>query len=110
MNWHYTERGQDKRFWTGYRLRYDVVESILKTQNNSCSICGFSFFGEKKSTVHVDHDHSCCEKVPTCGKCNRGLICGNCNTMLGMAKDNAEVLEKAANYLRTAKLPSPNDL
>lgn len=109
MNWHYSENGQDKRFWTNYRLRYEMVEEILNGQGNSCAICGADFDGSRRSAVHVDHDHSCCPKVPACGNCNRGLICGNCNTMLGMARDNALVLEKAAHYLRTAKLPSPTD-
>jgi predicted nucleic acid-binding Zn ribbon protein len=109
MNWHYSENGQDKRFWTNYRLRFETVDEILKTQANACAICKATFDGARRSAVHVDHDHSCCPTVPTCGNCNRGLICGNCNTMLGMAKDNAEVLEKAADYLRTAKLPNPLD-
>ncbi len=107
MQWHYSKNGQDKRFWTNYRIRYEVVEKILEMQGNACFICDTAFTGSRKTTVHVDHDHSCCESVPTCGKCNRGLICGNCNTMLGMAKDNASILEKAANYLRTSRLPSP---
>ncbi len=111
MNWHYSERGQDKRFWTSYRLRYETVGEILKTQGNGCAICNVPFEDGSagRSTVHVDHDHSCCPKVPTCGNCNRGLICGNCNTMLGMAKDNADVLEKAAIYLRNSRLPNPSD-
>jgi hypothetical protein len=29
--------------------------------------------------------------------------------MLGMAKDNADVLEKAAIYLKNSRLPSPSD-
>jgi hypothetical protein len=109
--WHYTQRGQDKRFWTSYRLRYETVEEILQAQGNGCAICGVPFEDGSagRSTVHVDHDHSCCPKVPTCGNCNRGLICGNCNTMLGMAKDNADVLEKAAIYLKNSRLPSPSD-
>jgi len=109
MNWHYSRNGQDKRFWTNYRLRFEIVEKLLSQQGNACAICGSHFSGNRKSAVHVDHDHSCCETVPTCGKCNRGLICGNCNTMLGMAKDNFEILQKAATYLQTAKLPSPDD-
>jgi hypothetical protein len=109
MNWHYSQNGQDKRFWTSYRLRYETVEELLKQQGNACAICQSTFDGVRRSAVHVDHDHSCCPTVPTCGNCNRGLICGNCNTMLGMARDNAEVLEKAAVYLRTSKLPSPLD-
>lgn len=108
MNWHYTQNGQDKRFWTSYRLRYSQVEEILKKQHNGCAICGVSISGSRKSGVHVDHDHSCCPSVPTCGNCNRGLICGNCNTMLGMAKDNSQILENAARYLRNSKIDGPN--
>ncbi|WP_405152046.1 endonuclease domain-containing protein [Sphaerisporangium sp. NBC_01403] len=37
----------------------------------------------------------------------RGLLCSNCNTMVGLAKDNPERLESAALYLRQsgAKVP-----
>jgi hypothetical protein len=107
MRWHYSERGQDKKYWTSYRMRYEEVQVILVEQGNACAICKEPFGDSRKQSPHVDHDHSCCESVPTCGNCNRGLICGNCNTMLGMAQDDPTVLEQAVAYLRRGHLPGP---
>jgi hypothetical protein len=47
----------------------------------------------------VDHDHSCCENIPTCGKCVRGLLCGQCNRMVG-ALERPGVLESVNLYLK----------
>lgn len=34
-------------------------------------------------TICVDHDHKCCPGQYSCGKCIIGLLCRNCNAMLG---------------------------
>ena len=63
---------------------------MFKKQNNKCAICGIEFSDNNKA--FVDH----------CHKTNRvrGLLCTRCNTLLGMAKDNIEILQKAITYLQ----------
>jgi len=72
-----------------YNLSDDKIDSLLKDSNGNCEIC-------KKSTkLFVDHCHD--------KKSYRGLLCRNCNLMLGYAKDNIETLIFGAKYLNTFK-------
>ncbi len=53
----------------------------------------------------IDHDHGLAAIHPHpvaayCVRCIRGLLCGHCNTLLGFARDNPEVLNRAAEYIR----------
>jgi hypothetical protein len=67
-------------------------------QHGVCAIC---LNPPKEGTkLHIDHDHACCPGTEkACGKCFRGLLCGNCNRMLGLAKDDPQLLENARYYL-----------
>jgi hypothetical protein len=52
----------------------------------------------------MDHDHSCCEapsgrRTKLCGACNRGVLCQNCNFMIGQAGDDPDRLVAGAAYL-----------
>lgn len=64
----------------------DGYEQMLAVQNGVCAIC-------ERSDVKlcIDHDH----------KANvvRGLLCYNCNLVLGLAKDSIKNLIAAARYL-----------
>lgn len=76
-------------------ITIDDYESMLKNQDFKCAICGKS--GEnsdkyKYRPLFVDHNHKT-------GKV-RGLLCGNCNFILGHAKDNILILENAIKYLK----------
>jgi hypothetical protein len=84
-----------------WKLRYGLTEEaynkILNLQGGLCAIC-------KKPPVEgkmfiVDHDHSCCPTINSCGKCVRGLIHQRCNSALGTFLDNPEICRNAANYL-----------
>lgn len=76
-----------------YGLSKEDYQRMQRAQNFKCAICLQQDFDEKRGLrrLCVDHDHKT-DKV-------RGLLCSKCNTMLGMAKDNPEVLERAAAYL-----------
>lgn len=72
-----------------YGLSKEEYYRLYESQNNKCAICNIE---EKEiNKLCVDHDH----------KTNivRGLLCNNCNKLLGNAKDNTTILEKAIVYL-----------
>src|ERR1017187_817263 len=79
---------------------YDMTpgewDDLFEAQNGSCAICG-----EVGKKLQIDHDHDCCPATLRryCGGCNRGLICFNCNTLLGLSKENPKTLLAAVHYL-----------
>ena len=73
-----------------YGLNSEEYLNLFKQQDNKCMICGCEFTDRNKG--FVDHDH-------VTGKI-RGLLCNKCNTLLGMANDNIDILENAINYLK----------
>lgn len=75
-------------------------EEMLANQGGGCAICG----GQTKDgrAFFVDHDHSCCPGQRTCGKCIRGLLCGDCNLGIGYFDDNISRMTVAIAYLRAA--------
>lgn len=82
---------------SGKGERRRVKEALLAAQEYKCAICA----NEIDMDAHLDHNHACCESLTTsCGKCYRGLLCRTCNVGIGMLRDNADLLEKAAAYLR----------
>ena len=85
-----------------YGLDLEKYESILISQNNKCKICGLDI-SNYNAYLAIDHDHNCCPGEITCGKCIRGLLCRNCNQMLGNAKDSIDVLKNGVLYLETYK-------
>jgi hypothetical protein len=79
-----------------YKITEQKYFEILEKQIGLCAICESDFPGRKGSkNFTVDHDHTTMEV--------RGLLCHPCNVMLGLAKDNIEVLETAIKYLKHHK-------
>jgi len=71
--------------------RYKLsVKAYSEMISSGCDSCG-SF--EK---LCIDHDHSCCSQVYTCGKCIRGVLCNECNSAEGFLKTS----DKAAKLLQ----------
>lgn len=83
---------------TRHGISIDEYQRLLDSQGGRCSICGD--VPDERRLV-IDHDHTCCPGQTSCGECIRGLLCGRCNSGLGMFRDNATYLESAANYLRS---------
>lgn len=62
-------------------------ESKLREQENHCALCE-RVREENGNRLGIDHDHHCCKKYGSCGKCLRGILCRRCNVLVG----NLEVL------------------
>lgn len=112
-----SEKAHRARVEATYGLKPGDYDRMYEAQGGCCYICwrakGIS------TRLAVDHDHSCCRATPTCGRCNRGLLCKSCNKMLGHARDDPMMFHRAADYLmqppamqvlyaQTGNAPAPN--
>lgn len=80
-----------------YGLTPQDYETMLKAQDGKCAICRElpsdrrTVNGRPYVQLDVDHCHAT-QKV-------RGLLCYNCNAILGQARDSVAVLTAAIAYL-----------
>src|SRR5580658_5271133 len=63
-----------------YKMSLEEYDRLAAKQKERCAICRKY---PKKNLLHVDHNHKCCPKGTSCGKCVRGLLCTKCNVSLG---------------------------
>lgn len=82
-----------------YNITQEQFEDLWRAQNGECAICTREFEDGDKRSVHIDHDHQCCPAGSSCGECIRGLLCMNCNLLLGYAGDSIDILLIAIDYL-----------
>jgi hypothetical protein len=81
-----------------YGISFNDYDRMREEQNFKCAICETHEQDVKRgqsasveTSLHIDHCHTT-NKV-------RGLLCMNCNNLLGKANDNTNILHKAINYL-----------
>ncbi len=93
----YREKNKDKvRVWDRKKelrkrgFTIELYEQMYASQGGLCAICGNGMTHGQR--LCADH----CHKT---GKA-RGLLCRYCNGMLGVHRDNPEIFERAAQYLR----------
>ena len=80
-----------------YGLTWQQRDQMLEDQNQSCAICSkdVSFQQGKalsSNSAVVDH----CHETDTV----REILCGQCNVMLGFAKDDPSILKLGIAYLK----------
>jgi hypothetical protein len=73
-----------------YRLSPKRYRKMLIAQEGLCAICKVS------PATDIDHNHRT-KKV-------RGLLCSNCNRGIGFLRDNPDVIDRAANYIRESNI------
>lgn len=79
-----------------YGITLKQYNELLSKQNHTCGICGANSSDFSKRLA-VDHCHTT-NKV-------RGLLCSNCNTLLGLSKENTTILLNAITYINTTGEP-----
>jgi hypothetical protein len=72
-----------------YNLTEKQYQQLLTDHDNICAIC----LKDYDKTLHIDHDHGT--------MVIRGLLCSNCNTGLGLFKDDPILLSRASIYLES---------
>lgn len=73
-----------------YGLNIDGYFHLLKKQGGGCAICGLPDNSNGRR-LYVDHCHET--------GVVRGLLCSTCNLMIGYAKEDRELLQRAVAYL-----------
>ena len=76
----------------------EQYEAEVQKQNGLCAVCKRP--QQAGVRLAIDHNHDCCPEREACDKCRRGLLCTNCNTLLGSAHDSIEILASAIEYLK----------
>lgn len=78
--------------WRNIRLRYGLSrEEYEDMAANGCHICGRPSDGSGIRQLAVDHDHKT--------GAVRGILCWECNVVLGKMNDDPARLRAAADYL-----------
>lgn len=86
-----------------YGLTLDQLYEMVERQNGKCAIC--SQLLDLSSTItgtttHVDHCHA--------SGTVRGILCNHCNRLLGAARDDVNILQRAVECLTNVTISEEN--
>lgn len=87
-----------RRYLSTYGITTQQYEDMVVAQNGVCAICKKSesqMLNNKKKRLAVDHCHDTGEV--------RGLLCGACNSAIGLMGEDPSVFMSAIEYLRKHK-------
>ena len=84
--WRCSVRSRHNDILRKYGLTPEQFRDMMDSQYGWCAICK-----EPLLKPHVDHDHQT-------GRA-RGLLCSNCNTGIGLFKEDPIILARAIGYL-----------
>jgi hypothetical protein len=65
-----------------YGMTIEELDVFEEAHNHRCDICG------AEGHLDIDHDHSCCPGIESCGACVRGLLCRSCNNKIERRPDD----------------------
>lgn len=86
------KRSYASTFKRRYGVTVEYKQKIIDAQGNCCPICDY-LFDDNPKHIHLDHNHKT-EQI-------RGVLCFNCNRLLGWYENNKERIEA---YLEKYKM------
>lgn len=80
-----------------YGMSAEEYIELYATQLGKCAICGTEFpaLNERAKLIAVDHDHAT--------GAVRALLCIQCNSAVGMVKEDIAIAERLVDYLKQHK-------
>jgi len=82
-------KGEKHWNWKGGNNSRYIKKIAPRPRPEKCEVCGN--YGKKRNGIVLDHNHKK-------GKF-RGWLCSNCNTIIGLAKENTKTLKLLINYI-----------
>ncbi len=82
---------RDQYYRRTFGISADEFDELLEQQGGGCAICGKR--PKRVASLHLDHCHDSGDI--------RGILCLSCNQAIGKFRDDPDLLERAARYLRT---------
>lgn len=95
-----------KAYMLKYKYNMEISEYETRAANG-CELCG----DKPEASLHVDHDHNCCNGSKSCGTCVRGIICNRCNKAVdkyetGLMRADYPDMERVKEYVNGYKRSS----
>jgi hypothetical protein len=88
--------------WRSIKANFGITKEqwgwLLNQQGGACALC--LMLPARKRRMSVDHDHRCCGESRACLNCIRGLLCTDCNLMLGYAEKSETNRLRFSDYLK----------
>lgn len=91
------EQVREKNLKHFYGITLAQFDEMIRSQDGRCAVCRDALDATpfSKRRTHVDHCHAT-------GRV-RGILCRSCNLAAGLVRDDPEVAEGLANYLRRTR-------
>lgn len=88
-----------------FRLTLEDYDWLFERQGGKCALClrpesKKDYRSGRVWCLSVDHDHFCHPEKRGCKRCIRGLLCADCNMLLGLAERvGGPVVARFSDYL-----------
>ena len=92
---HVRAQAREYKFNKAYGINVDTYLLMIKEQGNICFLCEKEFESNFKEVGKI---YPCIDHCHLTGKI-RKLLCSNCNTALGLIKENKKTLKNMIKYI-----------